>query len=265
MAAVLADLVRRRHQKLLTCYMTVACDDPRFQLLGNTDFNFAHDRCHENQIVYGHGVKPEFVQHWGLPEERLVYISMVRHPLSWIVSKYKHRVRYGISPWSNITFDQCVQQGFCEFHYHDDFDRQGLEDTAETFEERVKKWIHRDEVLVLVNEDYEGSIYKLASFLGCSPNETSSMIALSKVPLNKNPSSGYNVELSDESLRLLNNSMIKDDIVYKLVTHITGLSESKQGLTLAALAATQPTITPVSGRPNMWKINVPWNWADDEE
>merc|ERR550539_166931 len=145
---------------------------------------------------------------------------MVREPMAWTLSNYKQRVDRNESGYEGITFDQCVRKGLCLWHFWQwliDPVQAGasMSDLAnqplEALEELWMNYMDAENRLVLINERYEDSIRKLARFLGVTPKELSLMMEVQeRKRINARPNNLYSVDLSEQSLSILE-ANLKDD------------------------------------------------------
>merc|ERR1712032_1557840 len=91
---VLQEICRLRKQVLQICYGSNKCDREKAGApkndLGMIKFTTANAT---NQIVYGHTVDFGFAKRWGLQENQVARVMMVRDPFSMIAAHYQHQVR----------------------------------------------------------------------------------------------------------------------------------------------------------------------------
>ena len=259
MLSVVAELVRARKQKVSLCYMNHDCEDIRAS--GVHGVQFPADRCQANQLVYGHGISPDFASYWHLPADRLRWITMVREPMAWVLSNYKQRVANNATGYAGITFDQCVLKGLCGFTYYN-FLIGPVQDGATPFEELWMRYLDAENRLVMINERYQESTRRLARFLGATPKELSLMMEVQERDrLNVKPNHLYSVDLSEQSLSILEAKLNTDFKAYDMALEKFELgkaasSKSSTGLLDRARAGRGFCVEQLKGKPNMFRLSV---------
>lgn len=89
---------------------------------------------------------------------------------------------------------------------------------------RVKAALDSRRVLLLMNENYEGSIEALAEFLGASFLEKQAMLARSQQSVNHAPQD-YSIALHKSTWDMLNEDLAPLELVYDLVQLNSGLAK----------------------------------------
>jgi len=180
----------------------------------------------DNQIVYGHGVRAGFERTWGLAQNFATHahIAVLREPLPLLLSAWADQSRDHRFPNYNLTLDQWISRGkaeafvdyylsfFVDIEVPDPWDPQrpaafepsnGVPILASTphWKELLTAAVEAPNSLMLLQDNWESSLDRLAKFLHLIPVERDLMLhALGKA---ENSSPAVEVCLQKDNLARL--------------------------------------------------------------
>lgn len=258
MRSILSKLSSARSQKLEVCYNSVECEDPVNELLARGPgiaADILDDACRNNQIMYGHGLRPNFAEYHRMPVENALWVAVIREPMTWAVSMYKQFYK---AQAYTASFEQWVQDGRSNstsqalyLYFLDPYH------PSNSIEKRAQDWMESGRVLTLFTEDYANGLSKFAQFLGATSGEESAMIrALQNTHSNVRPDGQYNVTLSRASMKLLQKHLEPAYSVYNVALKTSAAPGRHRR---------KPSIRQSDQNPHMIDIQVNLGWWDAEE